>query len=180
MPNSGQRSDRNAAVSGVRHNVSHVKKRASALVVGCAVVAVVYAALGVVAYSLGPVPQTCRILGRGSAQTAHGDSSMFFVLAASSPPAGLVQFTDEGPMSHVQLHDPRVSTVTCTTSSTFATVTGSAHPQPGVSPIVGFRINLAVAAGKSTPATFRLRLTDGYDSGIETLPRGSLEIQTVR
>ena len=81
-------------------------------------------------------------------------------------------------MSHVQLHEPHVSTVTCSTNNTVATVTGSAHPLPGASRVVGFRITLAVADGESAPATFRLRLTDGYDSGSETLPRGALEIET--
>lgn len=161
-------------------NVCRVKKRASALVVGCTAVVVVYVALGVVAYSIGPVVPSCRILGRGTAQTAHGDSSTVLVFAASSPPEAIVDFTDEGPISNVQLHSPRVATVTCSTNFTVATVTGRAQPHAGASQLVGFRITLAVAQGRSTPATFRVRLTDGYDSDSETLPGGSVKIEKFR
>lgn len=146
-----------------------------------AAVALVYAALGVLAYVIGPAKSpltehSCAIVGTGSGRTTQGDSSAFRILAFTAPPTGSVLFTDEGPTSPLQFHDSHISTVTCSVNGGAGSVTGTADLRTGPSDIVGFRIDLKVSDGTGGPTTFRVRLTDGYDSGTETLRSADLSL----
>jgi hypothetical protein len=160
-------------------------KRKSAWIAWGAAVAVAYAALGIFAYVIGPPPRSlqgvpsCGILGSGSGPTAQADSSSFGVFVLTSPPTGSFTFTDQGPKSPIRLHTARISTVTCAVNASAGTVTGTVDLRAGASHPVGFRIDLTVSEGTER-ATFRIRLTDGYNSGIETLKSASLEIKTPR
>jgi hypothetical protein len=146
-----------------------------------AVVAMAYAALGVVAYIVGPAshaPNTpCAFSGTGSGRTAQGDKSTFFIVF-TSPPTGIIYFTDEGPASPLQLRDRHVSTVTCTVHASTGTVTETVGLRSGTSHALGFRIDLGVPDGTGAHPTIRVRLTDGYDSGTETLTSANVAIKS--
>jgi hypothetical protein len=152
-----------------------------------AAVALAYAALGIFAYVIGPATSSqsvhsCGISGTGSGRTTKGDSSAFRLLVFTSPPGGAVFFTDQGPTSPLMLHDRSISSVTCSPSAEAGTVTGAFALGGGSSDNVGFRIDFGMRKGTSGQPTFRIRLTNGYDSGNERLTSADLDIQghTVR
>jgi hypothetical protein len=146
-----------------------------------AVVAMAYAALGVVAYIIGPgvhVPNTpCAFSGTGSGRTAQGDKSTFFIVF-TAPPTGIIYFTDEGPASPLQLRDRHISTVTCTVHASAGNVTETVGLRSGTSHALGFRIDLRVPGGTGAHPTIRVRTTDGYDSGTETLTSADVAIKS--
>jgi hypothetical protein len=153
-------------------------KRHAVWIAWGAAVAIAYAGLGFAAYAIGPANpngHACTLIGTGTGRTAEADSSTFRILVTSSP-SGAVFFADDGPASPLQLHDRHLSTVTCSPNASAGSVTGTAELGAGSSALVGFRIDLGVPAGKGGRAAFRVRLTNGYDSGTETLTTVDLTI----
>lgn len=156
-------------------------KRRSAWIASGVTVAMAYAALGVVAYIIGPASparnaRSCAFVGTGSGRTAQGDQSTFRIWVVTSPPTGVVTFTDEGPASPLKLRDFHIATVTCAANASAGTVTGTVGPGAGTPHALGFRIDLGVPEGTGAHATIRVRLTDGYDSGLETLTSADVEV----
>ena len=147
-----------------------------------AAVALTYIALGTFAYVIGPAASSqndhvCALFGSGSGRTTQGDSSTFRIFVLRSPPGGAVLYTDEGPTSPLQLHDRSISAVACSSSGEAGYVAGVFALGSGSSDSVGFRIQLGAGPGKDGRPRFQIRLTNGYNSGIESLTRADLHIE---
>jgi hypothetical protein len=147
-----------------------------------AAVALAYVALGTLAFVIGPASSSkndhsCTLSGTGSGRTTQGDSSTFRIFVFSSPPGGAVLFTDQGPTSPLQLQDRSISVVACSSRGEAATVAGRFAPGSRSTDSIGFRIHLGAAPGTDGRLTFQIHLTNGYDSGTETLTRADLDIE---
>ena len=119
-----------------------------------------------------PAVQRCRIKGKGTITAGNGDEATFDVqvhTVGHARPAGRLTYRDRGPTDRLTARSARIDAVTCTadTASVFGTarVTGSREP-------VRFRVDL-----EESPETFRIRLDDGYDSGIAPVSGGNIRIQ---
>lgn len=142
----------------------------------------VYTGLVGVAYAIGPshpavIRTTCQFVASGEGRAADGDSSTFNILVLGPPPWASVEYTDRGPTSPLQLHHVKISTISCNSGATATTVIGTATRGAESNKTVGFQIDLGIQSGTATSATVRLRLTDGYDSGAESLSVGTVTIK---
>jgi nitrous oxidase accessory protein NosD len=110
----------------------------------------------------------CRVRGTGSIVASNGDSTSFRINAHvhNERSRGSLFYEDPGPADALVVRSSRMSSLTCTGSSAsvFGRTHGSAPPS--------FRIDVvdAGAGGDS----YRIRVSNGYDSGIQLLTSGNI------
>jgi parallel beta-helix repeat protein len=110
----------------------------------------------------------CRVRGTGSIVASNGDAAAFRIKAHvhNERSRGSLFYEDLGPADALVVRSSRMSSLACTGSN--ASVFGRTH---GSAPL-SFRIDV-VDAG-ATGDSYRIRVSNGYDSGIQPLTSGNI------
>lgn len=143
-------------------------------------VAVAYLALVALAYAVGSKPGGgCTLGGHGTLTTAFSDQASFVGLLSSAP-AGAIEYQDAGPGRPLRMTSSSVARLSCADHAAAATVFGRASVVGAVIPPgvrVTYRIDARFARQAGRGYTFRVRLSDGYDSGAGQITHGSVEVR---
>jgi hypothetical protein len=111
----------------------------------------------------------CKVTFGGRITATNGDKATFGGNAKATP-SGNIQYSDQGPADAATVHSTDVLAVTCAADGVSATIYGEAMDS-GTGPWM-FRIDLTDMAEPGRNDTFRIQLTNGYDSGEQTLEKG--------
>jgi hypothetical protein len=114
------------------------------------------------------------VFGHGRISAANGDRASFRGLVAASPPRGVEFYRDNGPASAFRVGSTSVDALTCTADATRASVFGTAKVNGGGS--VEYRIDVQLTAWEWGKDTYRIRLSNGYDSGVQQVRHGDVDI----
>ncbi len=116
----------------------------------------------------------CRVFGHGRITAANGDQASFRGLAFARPPLGAEWYRDSGPANPFRLVSTSVNAVTCSPDASRASVFGTAKLNGTGS--VEYRVDIQLAAWERGRDTYRIRLSNGYDSGPRQIRHGDLNI----
>jgi hypothetical protein len=117
----------------------------------------------------------CLVFGHGRIIAANGDKASFRGLAIAAPPRGAEFYRDNGPGNPMRVRSASVDAVTCNPDATRASVYGKATINGAGS--VEYRIDIQIAASKGGKDTYRIRLSNGYDSGAQPIRHGDVDIR---
>jgi hypothetical protein len=115
----------------------------------------------------------CKVTYGGRITASNGDKSTFGGSAQvkGGTAKGQQEFQDHGPVQPRNVHSIDVQAVTCSGANATifgeATIAGSGR--------YDYRIDLGDAGEPGTTDTYRIRLSDGYDSGEQTLEGGNVQ-----
>ena len=115
----------------------------------------------------------CKVTYGGNITTANGDKATFGG-NAQVPLKGEEQYTDHGPAAPMDVHSINVSAVVCGADGKQASIFGQATINNAGSYV--YQIDLRDKGEPGTNDTFRIRLSNGYDSGERTLAGGNVQI----
>src|SRR6266540_4019569 len=119
----------------------------------------------------------CKVTYGGSIKAANGDKATFGgnAMVPAAGPKGQEQYRDHGAAANLNVHSIKVLAVTCSADGKSASIFGTARINGSGS--VNFRIDVTdngePGAGSDT---YRLRLSTGYDSGVQTLVGGNVQV----
>jgi hypothetical protein len=111
--------------------------------------------------------ERCTVTGVGSIVASNGDRAAFRanVHVHKDRSRGAVFYEDDGPADSLLVRSARLSSITCTGDR--ASIFGRTH---GSAP-VSFRIDVS-----DSPDTYRIRTSNGYDSGERPLTSGNVRV----
>jgi hypothetical protein len=141
-----------------------------------------YCGLVAIAYAVGPAERRakassgCSMGGQGTITAGDGDRSSFTILAASAPAQGALRYRDAGPNNARLVRSTKVTNLTCTPDSGGATIAGRATVNGARS--VTYRVEVELGSSAAAPSSYRIVLSDGYDSGVQQLEHGNLGIHS--
>jgi hypothetical protein len=115
----------------------------------------------------------CKVTYGGHITASNGDPASFGG-NAKAPDKGQEQFTDHGPAADMNVHSIDVLAVTCSRDGTSASIFGTATIDGSGS--FDYRIDLQDLGEPGTSDTYRLRLSNGYDTGVQVLDGGNVQI----
>jgi hypothetical protein len=118
----------------------------------------------------------CKVTYGGRITAANGDKATFGGYANTARTSGQEQFHDHGPVAAMNVHSIAVSAVTCAPDGTSATILGTATV--GGAGLVGFQIDVTDHGQPGRADTYQLRLSTGYDTGVQLLRGGNVRIHT--
>ena len=109
--------------------------------------------------------ERCTVLGNGSIVASNGDPASFRVNVHvhKDRSRGSVFYADDGPADSLVVRSSRLASITCSSGS--ASIFGRTH---GSAP-ASFRIDVS-----DSPDTYRIRVSNGYDSGERPLTSGNI------
>lgn len=119
----------------------------------------------------------CKVTYGGRITAANGDKGTFGgnAMVKASGPQGQEQYRDHGPADGMNVHSIDVLAVTCNAAGTSASIFGTATINGGGT--FDYRIDVVdngePGAGSDT---YRIRLSNGYDSGVKTLLGGNIQL----
>jgi streptogramin lyase len=116
----------------------------------------------------------CVVFGHGRITAANGDKASFRGLVAALPPRGVEFYRDNGPAGAFRVVSTSVDALTCTDDATKASVFGTAKINGAGS--VEYRIDVELTAWEWGKDTYRIRLSNGYDSGVQQIRHGDVDI----
>ena len=116
----------------------------------------------------------CKVTGGGRITTTDGDKATFGGNAKGSGPSGQEEYQDHGPAVDMNVHSIDVLAVTCSDDGTSASIFGTATIDGTGS--VDFRIDVTDLGEPGSSDTYEIRLSNGYDSGLQTLVGGNIQI----
>jgi DNA-binding beta-propeller fold protein YncE len=116
----------------------------------------------------------CVVFGHGRITAANGDKASFRGLVAATPPRGVEFYRDNGPANPFRVASTSVGALTCTDDATTASVFGTAKVNGAGS--VEYRIDVQLTAWERGKDTYRIRLSNGYDSGAQPIRHGDVDI----
>jgi hypothetical protein len=118
----------------------------------------------------------CKVTHGGRITAANGDKATFGGNAQvpAAGPKGQEEYQDHGPAQPRNVKSINVQAVTCSADKTQASIFGQATIDGALS--FDDRIDLKDLGGPGTSDTYRIRLSDGYDSGEQTLAGGNVQI----
>ena len=116
----------------------------------------------------------CKVTNGGRIAAANGDKATFGGNAKGSGPSGEEEYQDHGPAADLNVHSIAVLAVTCSDDGTEASIFGTATL--GGSGSFDFRIDVKDLGEPGTSDTYRIRLSNGYDSGEQILSGGNVQI----
>jgi hypothetical protein len=118
----------------------------------------------------------CKVTYGGRIAAANGDKGTFGgnAMVPASGPQGQEEYQDHGPAADMNVHSITIDAVTCSADGKSATIFGTATVNGSGS--YNFRIDLQDLGEPGTSDTYRIRLSNGYDSGVQTLNRGNVQI----
>ena len=108
------------------------------------------------------------------ATAANGDKATFDVdVKSTTPPKGKLRYRDRGPAEKFKLKSTEITQIVVSADGTQATVLGNAKINGAGS--VDFRVDVKDLHGARD--TFRIQLSNGYDSGEQSIRKGDVEIE---
>jgi hypothetical protein len=116
----------------------------------------------------------CKVSYGGRISAANGDKATFGGNAKADGLKGQEQYRDHGPVSNMNVHSIDVLAVVCSSDGTEASIFGTATVDGGGS--FDYRIDLKDLGEPGTSDTYRIRLSNGYDSGEQVLDGGNVQI----
>jgi hypothetical protein len=116
----------------------------------------------------------CKVTYGGRITAADGDKATFGGNAKASGPSGQEEYQDHGPAVDINVHSIDVQAVTCSLAGTMASIFGTATID-GVGS-VDYRIDVTDNGEPGSSDTYRIQLSNGYDSGEQTLAGGNVQI----
>jgi hypothetical protein len=116
----------------------------------------------------------CKVNNGGRITAANGDMATFGGNAKGTGPSGQEEYQDHGPAQPMNVHSINVMAVTCSADGTSASIFGTATIDGAGS--FDYRIDVKDPAAAGLPDTYRIRLSNGYDSGEKDLSGGNVEI----
>ncbi len=116
----------------------------------------------------------CKISNGGRITAADGDKATFGGNAKGTGPSGQEEYQDHGAAVDVNVHSIDVRAVTCSADRTAASIFGTATLNGAGA--VDYRIDVTDQGEPGTSDTYRIRLGNGYDSGVQTLTGGNVQI----
>jgi uncharacterized repeat protein (TIGR01451 family) len=119
-------------------------------------------------------PPSCEVEGEGTIKAANGDKAGFRVdVDSGSRPEGTLRYRDRGPAQPFRLKSTQITDVTISADLHEASITGKGTINGTGS--VDFQVDVKDPAGK--PDTFRIRLSNGYDSGEQKIRGGDADVE---
>ncbi len=112
----------------------------------------------------------CKVTNGGRITTTGGDKATFGGNAKADGLQGEEEYQDHGPAPGMNVHSVVIQAVVCNAAGTTASIFGTATINGGGS--FDFRIDVADNGEPGRNDTYRMRLSNGYDSGIQTLAKG--------
>jgi hypothetical protein len=122
-----------------------------------------------------PTGTPCKVTGGGQITAANSDKASFGGNAhPGTPPKGQLHYADHGPATPIKVNSISVLSITCSADGTQATITGKATVNGQGS--FDYRIDVKDLGEPGKNDTYRIRLSNGYDSGTQTLKGGNIQI----
>jgi hypothetical protein len=112
----------------------------------------------------------CKVTGGGRITAHNGDKGTFGGNAMADGLQGEEEYQDHGPAQAMNVHSIEIQAVVCSADGTKASIFGTATIDGGGS--FNFRIDVADNGEPGSSDTYRIRLSNGYDSGVQTLAKG--------
>ena len=125
-------------------------------------------------WTLPPSTAGCKVTYGGRITADNGDKATFGGNAKGTGPSGQEEFQDHGPADAINVHSIDVRAVTCTRDRTAASIFGTATID-GAGSFV-YRIDVQDLGEPGSTDTYRLRLSTGYDSGVQVIVGGNVQI----
>jgi hypothetical protein len=117
----------------------------------------------------------CKVTYGGTITAANGDPASFGGNAqVKGSPKGQEEYQDHGPATPVNVHSLTVDAVVCSADGTSASIFGTATIDGGGS--FNYRIDLRDLGEPGSNDRYRIRLSNGYDSGDQQLNGGNVQI----
>jgi hypothetical protein len=111
----------------------------------------------------------CRVTFKGQIRTSAGDLAHIAGTASGTGPSGRERYRDRGPANALLMRSHSIDAVSCPVGGRGASVFGTGTLAGGAT--VSYRIDVTRGA-----LTYRIRMSNGYDSGVDNLRRGSIRI----
>ena len=121
-----------------------------------------------------PNNAACKVTYGGLITAANGDKATFGGNAKGSGPAGQEEYQDHGPAVVINVHSINVLAVTCSADGTTASIFGKATINGSGS--FDYRIDVKDLGEPGTTDTYRIRLSNGYDSGEKVISGGNVQL----
>ncbi len=115
----------------------------------------------------------CKITDGGRITAANGDKATFGA-NAQAPNKGQQQYQDHGPAININVHSISITAVVCSADKKSGSIFGTATINGAG--IYFFRIDVQDLGEPGTSDTYRIRLSNGYDSGVQVLTGGNIQI----
>src|SRR5687768_14729249 len=116
----------------------------------------------------------CKVTYGGRITAANGDKATFGGNANGNGPKGNENYQDHGPATDLHVKSIEVLAVTCNTAGTQASIFGTASVNG--SGTFDFRIDVRDLGRGGSGDRYRIRLSNGYDSGEQVLQGGNVQI----
>ncbi len=116
----------------------------------------------------------CKVTYGGRITTTDGDKATFGGNAKGTGPTGEEQFQAHGPAMDFNLHSIDVQAVLCSADGMSASIFGTATIDGAGS--VDYRIDVTDNGEPGSADTYQIRLSNGYDSGLQTLAGGNVQV----
>ena len=116
----------------------------------------------------------CKVTYGGRITAANGDKATFGGNAKADGLKGQEEYRDHGPDADLNVHSIDVLAVTCSRDGTQASIFGTAKING--SGTFDYRIDLKDMGEPGDLDTYRIRLSNGYDSGTQVLEGGNVQI----
>lgn len=116
----------------------------------------------------------CKVTYGGRITTTDGDKATFGGNAKGAGPSGQEEYQDHGPVVDMNLHSIDVQAVVCSADGLSASIFGTATIDGAGS--VDYRIDVTDNGEPGRNDTYEIRLSNGYDSGVQTLVGGNVQI----
>lgn len=116
----------------------------------------------------------CKVTYGGRITAANGDRATFGGNAKADGPKGNENYQDHGPATPMHVKSSEVLVVTCSADGTSASIFGTATVDGAGT--FGFRIDVRDLGEPGASDRYRIRLSNGYDSGDRQLEGGNIQI----
>lgn len=116
----------------------------------------------------------CKVTYGGRITAANGDKATFGGNAKGDGPKGNENYRDHGPAADLHVKSLTIQSVVCNAAGTQASIFGTASING--SGTFNFRIDVKDLGEPGSSDTYRIRLSNGYDSGEQVLLGGNIQI----
>jgi hypothetical protein len=116
----------------------------------------------------------CKVTYGGRITAANGDKATFGGNAKANGLSGQEEYQDHGPALNINVHSINVLSVVCSSDGKSASIFGTATINGGGT--FDYRIDLKDLGEPGDTDTYRIRLSNGYDSGEQVLAGGNVQI----
>jgi hypothetical protein len=112
----------------------------------------------------------CKVTNGGRITATNGDKGTFGGNAKADGLQGEEEYQDHGPVQDMNVHSSTITAVVCNAPGTNASIFGTASVDGAGS--FDFLIDVVDNGEPGRNDTYRIRLSNGYDSGVHTLSAG--------